>query len=347
MLKKILEQIGMYKRWSIDIGSSNTRIMCNGKLLLNEPSMVDFRNERFDRSFYKAISKTKIKGEIRILNACTRPFSDCMLFDRGMVVAARAMLLSFLREKLKLNTKLQSALFSVPASYTRMEDNEQLLLMFMDATSVISRKTHCVPSAVAAVAGLGLDIFDGIPTCVIDIGYGLTEMTIILNGKIVASKYSAIAGGYFSDLIMDFTRKDHNFATSWEVSEKIKLDFSNEKSIESGTDVYEKNKPSKEAKTVPIQYSQVKPCFEKYFERIIVPISYFIESAPQLMKKIYANNRLFLIGGGSMLVGLKEYLEKSLQVAMNTVSEPELVIVRGLDALSKNQIIEKVELKTK
>lgn len=94
----------MYKRWSIDIGSSNTRIMCNGKLLLNEPSMVDFRNERFDRSFYKAISKTKIKGEIRILNACTRPFSDCMLFDRGMVVAARAMLLSFLREKLKLNT---------------------------------------------------------------------------------------------------------------------------------------------------------------------------------------------------------------------------------------------------
>ena len=307
--------------------------------------MVDFWDGQFRSAGFRAKNTefTSLPFDYKLIS----PLTQSLISDKESAMACYFMLQFFRKERLKRKLKLKSATFSVPAHFTKLGIQQTL---FKEALLAITKKMHCIPSAVAAIAGLGLDIFDEIPTCIIDVGGGSTDISVILNGEIIATKFSGIAGIKLNEKIVGCLVDDFNMKTGLQQVEHAKILLSEDnknKLLKTGLEFYGRDKDSGEVKKIRLQQSHLTSYFNPYYEQILKPISDCFESVPQMMKDVYTNNRLFLIGGGSKLIGLKEFLEESLQVTMNTVSEPELVVVRGLDALSKNQIIEKVELKTK
>jgi rod shape-determining protein MreB len=321
---------------AIDLGTANTLIVHNGKVVVDSPSIV-----ARDRSTGKIIAVGKeaamMQGKTHENIKTIRPLKDGVIADFD---ASEKMISMFIKEipalKKKIFTPSLRMVICIPSGITEVE----MRAVKDSAERVNGKEVYLIHEPMAAAIGIGVDIMQPKGNMIVDIGGGTTEIAVIALGGIVCDKSVKIAGDVFTNDIVYYMRTQHNLYVGERTAEKIKiqigaatedLEVPPEEMNVQGRDLLT-GKP----KEVKIGYREIAKALDKSILRVEDAVMETLsQTPPELAADIY-NTGIYLAGGGSMLRGLDKRLSQKTDLPVYIAEDPLRAVVRGTGLTLKN-----------
>jgi rod shape-determining protein MreB len=224
------------------------------------------------------------------------------------------------------------AIMSVISEVTQVE---QRALLAAAEEARISR-VYMIEEGQAAAIGAGVPLSDEHAAAVVDIGGGTTNVAAIISGSIIASRAERIGSGDIDLAIMDRLRRHRGLTIGVQTAERLKLELSSAIEPEEpnktinvrGRDV-QTGSPGAVDITAAEVYTITQPIIRRIAEEVR---SMLTELAPEVAGDIYERG-LILTGGGALLEGLPQYLQRELDLVVRVAEDPRFAIVRGLAQL--------------
>ena len=321
---------------AIDLGTANTLIIHNDKVVIDSPSIV-----AKDRITGKIIAvgneASLMQGKTHENIKTIRPLKDGVIADFD---ASEQMINLFIKSIPVLKKKIFSPslimVICIPSGITEVE----MRAVKESAERVNGKEVYLIHEPMAAAIGIGVDIMQPKGNMVIDIGGGTTEIAVIALGGIVCDKSIKVAGDVFTNDIIYYMRTEHNLYVGERTAEKIKiqvgaatedLDSPPEDMSVQGRDLLT-GKP----KQIDVSYREIVKAIEKSILRIEDAVMETLsKTPPELAADIY-NTGMYLAGGGSMLRGLDKRLSRKTDLPVYIAEDPLRAVVRGTGIVLKN-----------
>ena len=166
---------------SVDLGTANTLIYMDGKVVLNEPSVVALRHEKgASESSVIAVGQEakNMLGRTPGAIEAIRPMKDGVIADFKVT---EKMLQFFMKKVLKSGffSPSPKVLICVPCGATQVERRA----IKESAVGAGARDVYLIEEPMAAALGAGMAIEEASGAMVLDIGGGTSEIAILsLNG---------------------------------------------------------------------------------------------------------------------------------------------------------------------
>ena len=321
---------------AIDLGTANTLIIHNDKVVVDSPSIV-----ARDRTTNKIIAAGKeaamMQGKTHENIKTIRPLKDGVIADFD---ASEQMISMFIKEipalKKRMFAPALRMVICIPSGITEVE----MRAVKESAERVNGKEVYLIHEPMAAAIGIGVDIMQPKGNMIVDIGGGTTEIAVIALGGIVCDKSIKIAGDVFTNDIIFYMRTQHNLYVGERSAEKIKiqigaatedLEVPPEDMSVQGRDLLT-GKP----KQVQISYREIAKALDKSILRIEDAVMETLsQTPPELAADIY-NTGIYLAGGGSMLRGLDKRLSQKTDLPVYIAEDPLRAVVRGTGITLKN-----------
>ena len=321
---------------AIDLGTANTLIIHNDKVVVDSPSIV-----ARDRTTGKIIAVGKeanlMQGKTHENIKTIRPLKDGVIADFD---ASEKMISMFIKEipalKKKLFPPALRLVICIPSGITEVE----MRAVKESAERVNGKEVYLIHEPMAAAIGIGLDIMEPKGSMIVDIGVGTTEIAVIALGGIVCDKSVKVAGDVFTNDIIYYMRTQHNLYVGEATAEHIKITVgAATEDLQSPPDelsVQGRDLLSGKPKQVQINYREVAKALDKSIIRIEDAVMETLSNTPpELASDIY-NSGIFLAGGGSMLRGLDKRLSLKTDLPVYIAEDPLRAVVRGTGIALKN-----------
>lgn len=202
----------------MDLGTANTIIIVNGKVVVDEPSVV-----ALDRTTKKMIavgSKAKLMHEKTHENIITcRPLRDGVIADFYACEQMMRGLIRMVNMGHHLFSQSLRMVIGVPSGATEVE----LRAVRDSAEHAGGRDVYMIYEPMAAAIGIGLDVIAPEGNMIVDIGGGTTEIAVISLGNIVTNNSIRTAGDEITADIQDYMSRQHNVKVSERMAERIKI----------------------------------------------------------------------------------------------------------------------------
>lgn len=312
----------------IDLGTANTLIyMQNKGIVINEPSIVAI-NIRTDQILAIGDNAKKMVGKTPPHILATKPLSNGVISDFEVT---ERMLRHFI-DKVNANKLLfrfrPRVILGIPLDVTEVERKA----VEDAALQAGAREVFLVEEAMAAAIGARLPVRESCGNMIVDIGGGTTEISVISLGGIVTWKSLPVAGDELTDDIINYAREKYNLLIGETTAEDIKIKIGSvcpqEKSftaIMRGRDLIS-GLPREEK----ISDEEVRIAMQKTIKNLATNIRDIVESTPpELVADIYTRG-VILSGGGALLRGLKDLINKEVLVPVHIADDPLTAVVRGL-----------------
>jgi rod shape-determining protein MreB len=321
---------------AIDLGTANTLIIHNDKVVVDAPSIV-----ARDRTTGKIIAVGReaamMQGKTHENIKTIRPLKDGVIAD---FAASENMINMFIKDIPALKKKWIAPslrmVICIPSGITEVE----MRAVKESAERVNGKEVYLIHEPMAAAIGIGVDITQPKGNMVVDIGGGTTEIAVIALGGIVCDKSVKIAGDVFTNDIIYYMRTQHNLYVGERTAEKIKiqigaatedLELPPEEMAVQGRDLLT-GKP----KQVQTSYREIAKALDKSILRIEDAVMETLsQTPPELAADIY-NTGIYLAGGGSMLRGLDKRLSQKTDLPVYIAEDPLRAVVRGTGITLKN-----------
>jgi rod shape-determining protein MreB len=321
---------------AIDLGTANTLIIHNDKVVIDSPSIV-----AKDRVTGKIIAvgneASLMQGKTHENIKTIRPLKDGVIADFD---ASEQMINLFIKSIPVLKKKIFSPslimVICIPSGITEVE----MRAVKESAERVNGKEVYLIHEPMAAAIGIGVDIMQPKGNMVIDIGGGTTEIAVIALGGIVCDKSIKVAGDVFTNDIIYYMRTEHNLYVGERTAEKIK--------IQVGAATEDLDSPPKDMsvqgrdlltgkpKQIDVSYREIVKAIEKSVLRVEDAVMETLsKTPPELAADIY-NTGMYLAGGGSMLRGLDKRLSKKTDLPVYIAEDPLRAVVRGTGIVLKN-----------
>ena len=314
---------------AIDLGTANTLIIHNDKVVVDSPSIV-----ARDRLTGKIIAVGKeaamMQGKTHENIKTVRPLKDGVIADFD---ASEQMISMFIKEipalKKRLFTPSLRMVICIPSGITEVE----MRAVKNSAERVNGKEVYLIHEPMAAAIGIGVDIMQPKGNMIVDIGGGTTETAVIALGGIVCDKSVKIAGDVFTNDIIYFMRTQHNLFIGERTAEKIKIQIgSATEDLETAPEdmsVQGRDLLTGKPKQVEISFREIAKALDKSILRIEDAVMETLsQTPPELAADIY-NTGIYLAGGGSMLRGLDKRLSQKTHLPVYIAEDPLRAIVRG------------------
>jgi len=328
---------------AIDLGTANTLIIHDGKVVIDAPSIV-----ARDRTTGKIIATGQkanlMKGKTHENIKTIRPLKDGVIAD---FEASEQMIKEFIKNipsiKKRFFTPSLRMVICIPSGITEVEKRA----VIDSAEHMNAKEIYLIHEPMAAAIGIGIDIMEPKGNMIIDIGGGTTEIAVIALGGIVCDKSVKVAGDVFTSDIAYYMRTQHNLFVGERTAEKIKiqigaatedLETPPEDMLVQGRDLL-----SGKPKQVQVSFREISKALDKSILRIEDAVMETLSrTPPELAADIY-NTGIYLAGGGSMLRGLDKRLSRKTDLPVYVAEDPLRAVVRGtgtaLKDLGKFQIV--------
>jgi len=314
---------------AIDLGTANTLIIHNDKVVVDSPSIV-----AINRITGKIIAVGKeaamMQGKTHENIKTIRPLKDGVIADFN---ASEQMISMFIKEipalKKRLFTPSLRMVICIPSGITEVE----MRAVKDSAERVNGKEVYLIHEPMAAAIGIGVDIMQPKGNMIVDIGGGTTEIAVIALGGIVCDKSVKIAGDVFTNDIIYFMRTQHNLFIGERTAEKIKIQIgSATEDLETAPEdmsVQGRDLLTGKPKQVEISFREIAKALDKSILRIEDAVMETLsQTPPELAADIY-NTGIYLAGGGSMLRGLDKRLSQKTDLPVYIAEDPLRAIVRG------------------
>ena len=321
---------------AIDLGTANTLIVHNDKVVIDAPSIVA-RDRITGKIIAVGQEANLMQGKTHENIKTIRPLKDGVIADFD---ASEQMIKMFIKSipalKKKLFTPALRMIICIPSGITEVE----MRAVKESAERVNGKEVYLIHEPMAAAIGIGVDIMQPRGNMIVDIGGGTTEIAVIALGGIVCDKSVKIAGDVFTNDIIYYMRTQHNLFVGETTAEKIKiqiraatedLDNAPEDMSVQGRDLLT-GKP----KQVDVSYREIAKALDKSIQRIEDAVMETLsQTPPELAADIY-NTGIYLAGGGSMLRGLDKRISLKTDLPVYIAEDPLRAVVRGTGMALKN-----------
>lgn len=321
---------------AIDLGTANTLIIHNDKVVIDSPSIV-----ARDRVTGKIIAVGKeanmMQGKTHENIKTIRPLKDGVIADFD---ASEKMINMFIKSipalKKKLFTPALRMVICIPSGITEVE----MRAVKESAERVNGKEVYLIHEPMAAAIGIGVDIMQPKGNMIVDIGGGTTEIAVIALGGIVCDKSVKIAGDVFTNDIVYYMRTQHNLFVGESTAEKIKITIGAAiEDLETPPDdmsVQGRDLLTGKPKQVDVSYREIAKALDKSIQRIEDAVMETLsQTPPELAADIY-NTGIYLAGGGSMLRGLDKRISQKTDLPVYIAEDPLRAVVRGTGMALKN-----------
>ena len=321
---------------AIDLGTANTLIIHNDKVVVDSPSIV-----AKDRISGKIIA---VGNEANLMQGKTheniktiRPLKDGVIADFD---ASEQMINLFIKSIPTLKNKIFSPslimVICIPSGITEVE----MRAVKESAERVNGKEVYLIHEPMAAAIGIGIDVLEPKGNMIIDIGGGTTEIAVLALGGIVCDKSIKVAGDVFTSDIVYYMRTKHNLYVGDRTAEKIKIHV--------GSAIEELDNPPEDypvqgrdlmtgkPKQITVSSGEIAKALNKSIIQVEDAVMQALAmTPPELAADIY-NTGIYLAGGGSMLRGLDKRISKKTELPVYVAEDPLRAVVRGTGIALKN-----------
>lgn len=322
--------VGMFSHdVAIDLGTANTLVLVKGQgIVVNEPSIVAVRVDRFDRDGeivavgYEAKEMVgKTPNGIEVI----RPMKDGVIADFDVT---EKMIRYFIQKAHNRKALVRPRIMvCVPYGLTGVERKA----VKESAMSAGAREVFLIEEPMAAAIGAGLPIKEPQGSLIVDIGGGTTEIGVISLGGLVISKSVRIAGDKIDLAIVNYVRKHHNLLIGERLGEEIKIEIGAAAPLDNmlSMEVKGRDQVSGLLDTITLTSEDIREAMKDQLREISSAVKSVIESVPADLAGDLVENGLTLTGGGALIRGLDRYLSDTIKLPVFIGDEPLLAVAKG------------------
>ena len=331
-----MKWFSLNKEIAIDLGTANTIIISNGKIVVDQPSVValDRRTDRMIAVGERAKEMhEKTNSDIRTV----RPLRDGVIADFDACEKMIRGLIKMVNTGRSLISPSTRMVIGVPSGSTEVE----LRAVRDSAEHAGGREVYLIYEPMAAAIGIGLDVLAPEGNMVVDIGGGSTEIAVISLGGIVVNKSQRVAGDDLTADIKEYMSRQHNLKVSERMAERIKIHVGSaltDLGDEAPEDyiVRGPNRITALPMEVPVCYQEIAHCLEKTIAKIEAAVLSALEATPPERYADIVQNGIWLTGGGAYLRGLDKRLTDKINIPFHVAEDPLHSVAKGTGVALKN-----------
>ncbi len=320
---------------AIDLGTANTLILYNGKVVVDEPSIValDVHSGKLVALGMKARQMyEKTNPNIKTI----RPLKDGVIADFN----ATELMLKGLIRKVKMTSTLFSPSLKMVICIPSGSTNVEIRAVRDSAEHAGGREVYMIFEPMAAALGAGLDVEAPEGNMIIDIGGGTSEIACISLGGIVCSESINVAGDVFTSDIQSYVRQQHNIRIGERTAEAIKCAIGAALTeLEDAPEDFKVTGPNMLTalpQTVSLNYAEIAYAMEKSLVKLDAALMKVLESMPPELYSDVVRNGIYLAGGGALIKGLDRRLHEKTGIPFHIAEDPLRAIARGTGVALKN-----------
>ena len=322
---------------AIDLGTANTVIIHNDKVVIDEPSVVaistvDGHVKEVGRKAQQMIGRG---GDmIRTI----RPLKDGVIADFNACEQMIRKMVEMITKRSRFFTPNLRMVVCIPSGSTDVE----IRAVRDSSEHAGGRDIYMIYEPMAAAIGMGIDVESPEGCMVVDIGGGTTEIAVISLGGIVNNQSIKVAGDDLNKDIVQYMSQQHSLRIDEPTAERIKMNVGSaltEMDADKAPADYLVVGPSKQTALpveVPISYQEVAHCLEKSIQKIELAILQALENTPPELYADIVARGIYLTGGGALLHGLAERLTKKITIPFHVADDPLHAVARGTAIALKN-----------
>lgn len=320
---------------AIDLGTANTLIIHNDKVVVNEPSIV-----AIDRTTGKTVAigrrAQQMHGKTHENIKTIRPLKDGVIADFH---SAEDMIKGMIKMLHKGNRWFSPSLrmvICIPSGITEVEKRA----VKDSAEHANAKEVYLIHEPMAAAIGIGIDVEEPMGNMIIDIGGGTTEIAVIALGGIVTDKNIRVAGDELTHDIEEYMRRQHNILIGERTAEQIK--------IEVGSALAELDNPPPDyavrgrdlmtgiPKEIHVTYTEIAHALDKSISKVEEAILTCLENTPPELSADIFRTGIYLAGGGALLRGLDKRISMKTKLPVHVAEDPLTAVARGTGIALKN-----------
>jgi len=320
---------------AIDLGTANTLIIHNDKVVVDEPSIV--AQDRLSAKII-AVGKQaqKMHGKTHEDIKTIRPLKDGVIADFHAAEHMIRGMIKMINPGKRMFQPSLKMVICIPSGITEVEKRA----VRDSAEHAGAKDVYLIHEPMAAAIGIGIDVEEPMGNMIIDIGGGTSEIAVIALGGIVCDKSIRVAGDEFTSDIEDYMRRQHNILIGERTAERIK--------IEVGAALVDLETPPDEyavhgrdlmtgiPKEIKVSHVEIAHALDKSISKIEEAILSALEmTPPELSADIYKTG-IYLAGGGSMLRGLDKRISMKTKLPVHVAEDPLRAVARGTGIALKN-----------
>lgn len=320
---------------AIDLGTANTLIINNDKVVVDEPSIV-----AIDRTTGKVIAvgraAQQMHGKTHENIKTIRPLRDGVIADFKAAEDMIKGMIRMINPGRRLFTPNLRMVICIPSGITEVEKRA----VKDSSEHAGAKEVYLIHEPMAAAIGIGIDVEEPMGNMIIDIGGGTSEIAVIALGGIVCDKNIRVAGDEFTQDIEEYMRRQHNILVGERTAETIK--------IEVGAAMTELDNPPPDyavrgrdlmtgiPKEITVTYAEIAQALDKSISKIEEAILSALEATPPELSADIFKTGIYLAGGGALLRGLDKRISIKTKLPVHVAEDPLRAVARGTGIALKN-----------
>ena len=317
------------------MGTANTIIIHNDKIVIDEPSVVAM-DTKTGRMIAVGEKAREMRGKVHEGIKTVRPLRDGVIADFN---AAELMIRGMIKKVSAKNHWFSPSLrmvVCIPSGSTEVE----IRAVRDSSEHAGGRDVYMIYEPMAAALGIGLDVLAPEGNMIVDIGGGTTEIAVISLGGIVSNKSIRIAGDDLTEDIQEHMRRAHNLKVGERTAELIKINVGSALTeLENPPEDYVVDGPNQMTALpmkVPVSYQEICHSIEKSISKIEAAVLSALEQTPPELYADIVRNGVYLAGSGALLRGLDKRLTDKIGIQFHVAEDPLHAVAKGTGVALKN-----------
>ncbi len=314
----------MARDLAIDLGTANTLVYMQGRgIVLNEPSVIAL-NRKTGEVLATGHEAWHMIGRTPGYIVAVRPLRGGAITDFD--VTERMIRLLLQRVGVSRFTR-PKVVICVPSAITEVERRA----VTDAARRAGAADAQLIEQPMAAAIGAQLPIDEPVGNMVIDIGGGTTESAVISLGGIVALEAVRVGSFDIDNAIQNYMRREHGIAVGERTAEEIKVAIG---SAAATADEVEAEVSGRDLmmglpKTVVLTPEEVRYAIDDVVSQIVQSVVRCLSNTPAELAQDFLVRGMYLVGGGGLLRGLPERIERETNVPVRMSQMPLEAVVLG------------------
>ena len=295
-------------------------------IVINEPSVVAI-NKKTDQILSVGEAAKKMVGRTPGHIVAVRPLIDGVISDFEVTEQMLRYFFNKVHKDAYHFLVRPRVVIGIPSGVTEVERRA-----VEDAVrNAGAREVYLVEEPMAAAIGARLPISEAVGNMIVDIGGGTTDVAVISLGGIVVSRNLRIAGEKMNENIIQYAREEFQLLLGERTAEEVKFTIGSVSPLNERLTATVKGRDliSGLPKEILLSDIEISEAIAPSVNAIITEIRSVVEETPPELVSDLMSRGIILAGGGSLLRGSPEMVQKATGIPTRLTEDPLTAVVRG------------------